>query len=277
MGRKLKKIQRNVAIIVFFVIAVPVIVIPLVWDSWWTPNWDPTPQIRGGKTLFKGYQTLHPAGYSMEEMVSILSKVNFDYAARMAMKDIAFLFADDTEGSGEIGDERLDDHYRNVTINFNKFAAIGSQAIDFELLTTTGEVFRLSDHLGKPVVFMFVAITCPPAVMQRDAWTELRKKYNEDEVEFVMVYSIEQHPGERGYKEFSHPTNFQEKMVYAKMFSEKTDIRVAVDSYEGTVLGLYDHLPNPSYVIDENGTIVFKSTWADADKIETVIDRLLDG
>ena len=277
MSRKLKKIKRNVAIIVFFVIATPIIVIPLVWDSWWTPNWDPTPQIQDGKTLFKGYQTLHPAGYSMEEMVSILSKVNFDYAVRMAMKDIAFLFADDTEGSGEIGDERLDDHYRNVTINFNKFASIGSQAIDFELLATNGEVFRLSDHLGKPVVFMFVAITCPPAVMQRDAWTELRKKYNEDEVEFVMVYSIEQHPGERGYKEFSHPTNFQEKMAYAKMFSEKTDISVVVDSYEGTVLGLYDRLPNPSYVIDENGTIVFKSTWADADKIETVIDRLLDG
>ncbi|SVC20156.1 uncharacterized protein METZ01_LOCUS273010, partial [marine metagenome] len=102
-------------------------------------------------------------------------------------------------------------------------------------------------------------------------------KYNEDEVEFVMGYSIEQHPGERGYKEFSHPTNFQEKMAYAKMFSEKTDISVAVDSYEGTVLGLYDRLPNPAYVIDANGTIVFKSTWADAEKIETVIDKLLSG
>ena len=277
MSSKLSRIKRNVAIIVFFVIATPIIVIPLVWDSWWTPNWDATPLIQDGKTLFKGYQTLHPAGYSMEEMVSILSKVNLDYAVRMAMKDIAFLFADDAEESGDIGDERLDDHYRNVTINFNKIASIGSQAIDFELLTTTSEIFRLSDHIGKPVVFMFVALTCPPAVMQRDAWTELRKKYNEDEVEFVMVYSIEQHPGERGYKEFTHPTNFQDKMAYAKIFSEKTDISVAVDSYEGTVLGLYDRLPNPAYVIDANGTIVFKSTWADAEKIEMVIDKLLGG
>ncbi|MED5462225.1 MAG: deiodinase-like protein, partial [Pseudomonadota bacterium] len=126
------------------------------------------------------------------------------------------------------------------------------------------------------VVFMFVAVTCPPATMQRDAWTELKKKYSQSDVEFVMVYSIEQHPGERGYREFSHPTNFEEKMAYAKLFGKYSDINVAVDSFESTVLRSYEWLPNPAYVIDENGTIVFKSAWADVDKIETVLDILLD-
>ena len=276
MIRKRKKTIKVVTIVACSIIAAPIIVIPFVWDQWWTPDWDSTPQIQNGKILFNGYPTLHPAGYSMQEMGSILSKVDFDYAVRMAMKDIAFLFADGAEGNGDIGDERLDNHYRNVTVNFDKIIPIGSQAPDFELPTTTGETFRLSDHLGKPVVFMFVAVTCPPATMQRDAWTELKKKYSQSDVEFVMVYSIEQHPGERGYREFSHPTNFEEKMAYAKLFGKYSDINVAVDSFESTVLRSYEWLPNPAYVIDENGTIVFKSAWADVGKIETVLDILLD-
>ncbi len=276
MNRIIKKAKRTIAIVVFSIIAAPIILLPFVWDQWWTPAWDSTPQVQDGQILFNGYQTLHPAGYSMQEMGSILAKVDFDYAVRMAMKDIAFLFADDSEGSGDIGDERLDDHYRNVTVNFDRNAPIGSKAIDFELPTTSGETFRLSEHLGKPVVFMFVALTCPPATMQRDAWTKLEKKYSQDDVKFVMVYSIEQHPGERGYRDYSHPANFEEKMAYAKLFSEYTDISVAVDSYESSVLRSYDWLPNPAYVIDADGTIVFKSTWADVAKIETVIDTLLE-
>ncbi|MEM8984083.1 MAG: redoxin domain-containing protein [Pseudomonadota bacterium] len=257
------------------ILAIGAIAMPPLIRWWWEPSWDPTPRQQNGVTVFEPYSTIHPAHYELGEMVSILTKVDFKYTAMMVMKDVSRFFSDEN-ASFDSGNDRLDSYYKNFEGNFDTVASIGSIAPDFELMTTDGSTFKLSDHRGRPVAFMFVAITCPPAVMQRDAWAALEQKYADSDAEILMVYSIEQHPGEAGYPDFSHPQNFQEKMSYAKLFSESTQIPVAVDSFDKDVLRKYDPLPNPAYVIDAEGRIVFKSSWADADKVDVVLSALVE-
>jgi len=60
------------------------------------------------------------------------------------------------------------------------------------------------------------------------------------------------------------------------MWSERTILPVAVDGVDDAVAKAYGEFPNPAFVIDRNGTLVFKSTWADAAKVEHVIDALIE-
>jgi len=152
---------------------------------------------------------------------------------------------------------------------------IGTLAPDFELETTDGESIRLSDKRGRIAVFMFVAMTCPPAVTQVDLWSVLQEKYDPEQVDMFFVYSRERHPGERGYPQFNLTTTNEERMVYAKMMSEITDVPVAVDPIDERTLKDYGIVPNAAFVVDREGYIVFKSQWADVHKIEQVIRQLL--
>ncbi|MEM7098399.1 MAG: redoxin domain-containing protein [Pseudomonadota bacterium] len=264
---RLHKGWVSVALVGLFLLGLPQLV-----NWWWEPKWDSTPKAQDGLVVFDAYQTIHPSHYSLGQTFSILSKVDIEYTLFMVLKDLSRFFSDE-EATYEVGNDRLDEYYRNFEGNFQSVARIGTQAFDFELTTTEGKTVRLSDYRGKPVAFMFVAITCPPAVMQRDAWRLLHEKYA-DMAELLLVYSIEQHPGEAGYPEFVHPKTFEEKFGYAQQFAESTPITVAVDTFEKTVLRNYDPLPNPAYVIDEDGYIVFKSSWADVEKVDRVLASL---
>lgn len=111
--------------------------------------------------------------------------------------------------------------------------------------------------------------------MQLSRWDNLSKKYDSKDAAIFFVYSHERHPGERGYREYEHTQTGEERMAYARMWSERTDLAVAVDGVDDRVLKAYGAVPNPAFVIDRKGTLVFKETWADAAKVERVIDRLL--
>ena len=65
-------------------------------------------------------------------------------------------------------------------------------------------------------------------------------------------------------------------MAYACMWSERTPLPVAVDSVDDRVLRAYGDVPNAAFVIDRNGIVVFRATWADAAKVERVLDTLLE-
>jgi hypothetical protein len=65
-------------------------------------------------------------------------------------------------------------------------------------------------------------------------------------------------------------------MDYARMWSERTSLPVAVDGVDDAVLKAYGDVPNAAFVIDRNGTLVFKATWADSAKVERVLDELLE-
>jgi len=159
---------------------------------------------------------------------------------------------------------------------FGSEVGVGEAAPEFELRTVGGEVLRLSDLRGKNAVFMFAAMTCPPARAQTPRLEALRAKYDPEDVVFFLIYSRERHPGEPGFREFSYAKNDAEKRAYAQMLSELTTLPIAVDDFDESVLKLYGEVPNAAYVLDPEGTIVFRSTWADSRKVEQVLDKLLE-
>jgi peroxiredoxin len=152
---------------------------------------------------------------------------------------------------------------------------VGVLAPDFVLTTTNGETVRLSDKRGRIAVFMFVAMTCPPARTQVDLWKGMYEKYDVNDVEVFFVYSRERHAGERGYPEFKETKTTSERMVYARMLSKITAVPVVVDPIDEPTLKDYGVVPNAAFVVDREGFIVFKSQWADIRKIERVVEQLL--
>ena len=64
-------------------------------------------------------------------------------------------------------------------------------------------------------------------------------------------------------------------MAYARMLSEITAVPVAVDPIDEPTLKDYGMVPNAAFVVDREGFVVFKSQWADIQKIEQVVQQLL--
>lgn len=253
---KLLVIASVLTLIVVFVLP------PLVFTAYGyvkgDTDWDPTPKSINGITVFEPHYSDHPGHYTFGEKISIASKI-----------DVLALFT----GTRISEDKTV---FAVEPLAFPKASPIGQAAPDFELETTGGATVRLSDKRGKIGVFMFVAMTCPPARMQVDFWTELNKKYDQHAVEMFFVYSVEQHAGERGYREFEITTTYEQKMDHARMMSELTDVPIVVDGMDEIVLATYGMTPNAAFVVNEDGVLVFKSQWADVHKIEKVIDLLLE-
>jgi hypothetical protein len=90
------------------------------------------------------------------------------------------------------------------------------------------------------------------------------------------IYSRERHPQEPGYQEYHHTGSDEEKMAYARIWKRRTVLPVAVDGIDEKVLTAYGRVPNAAFVLDRQGRFVFQAKWADADKVEAVIDRLLE-
>jgi thiol-disulfide isomerase/thioredoxin len=160
-------------------------------------------------------------------------------------------------------------------VRFPESPNAGTQAPDFELVRTDGKKLALSALRGKIAVFMFAAMTSPPARMQVPRLEALQRAYPGEDVKFFLVYSREPHAGETGYPNYAYTSTFERKLAYAKELDALTTLPVAVDGIDEAVQTLYGGVPNSAWVVDREGTIVFRSTWADSKKLAQVVDRLL--
>ena len=160
-------------------------------------------------------------------------------------------------------------------VRFPQAPNVGEAAPDFVLERTDGKRLRLSDLRGKLAVFMFAAMTSPPARLQVPRLEAIQRDYDQRDVEVFLVYSRERHAGETGFPDYAVADSFDEKLVYASQLDELTSLPVAVDGIDEPVLELYGRVPNSAWVVDRDGRIVFRSTWADSKKLRQVVDRLL--
>ena len=158
---------------------------------------------------------------------------------------------------------------------FRRMDDLGSPARDFTLRTVNGDTLRLSDLRGRIVVFMFAAMTCPPARAQLPRWNRLHAEYEGRGVTVFVIYSRERHPGEPGYREFRHTHTDAAKQANAGLLAQMAEMPVVVDGIDEAVLEQYGKVPNAAFVIDRGGVLVYKSTWADAEEMRSVLDRLL--
>lgn len=102
---------------------------------------------------------------------------------------------------------------------------------------------------------------------------QLRAAYEPRGFDFRIVYVREAHPGEH----FPHHGSFEQKVRHARALRdhEAVRIRILVDDLAGTTHSAYGLRPNMLYLIDREGTTVYKSDWSDATELEGMCESLL--
>jgi Iodothyronine deiodinase len=104
--------------------------------------------------------------------------------------------------------------------------------------------------------------------------TKLYEKYQPSGFAFFIVYVREAHPGEN----YPHHQSIEQKLEHAEKLRELENINkvpILIDDIQGTMHNPYGLLPNMVYLIDREGTIVYKSDWSDAKELEGVCASLL--
>ncbi len=155
-------------------------------------------------------------------------------------------------------------------------AGPGDSFPSFELVTTNGD--RLVNHdvfNDKPVLVIFGSMTCPMTASAAPSVQELHDEFG-DRVQFIMLYVREAHPGEN----FTQSVTMEEKLKYAQALKTFYDIKwtVAVDNIDGDLHRALDPKPNSAYLVNSEGTIVFRSLWAaDRDALHQALDAAAAG
>ena len=136
----------------------------------------------------------------------------------------------------------------------------GSPVPRFELTTLDGGTFTSEDlkETG-PALLVFGSLTCPMTDSSAPGINELHREFG-DRVRFVLVAVREAHPGSAA----PQPQTFDEKIKHAEMLRDLHGHRfeVAVDDIDGTLHRALSTKPNSAYILDRDGTIVFRAHWA---------------
>ena len=218
-------------------------------------NWDPTWYVTDSTLVFHDDLDYYLNGYTDNEIKQMRKQVNiwrmnFDKVIRKTIDDLRTY----SEGGGMV-----------------------PRTHDFELPDAeTGTRYHLDAHAGKVRAFMFGSVTNPPSRMQLPRWDALLKKYDSTKVDLFVIYGKELHPADKPkFKNYPDPKSEHEKLAYAKEYAAMTDLPVLVDGLDDKVLTHYGKVPNGCYVIDADGNLIFRGTWADSKKVEHIIDALL--
>jgi len=142
-------------------------------------------------------------------------------------------------------------------------------APDFELVLfetanhEKGEVFRLSDLAGKPVVLNFWFPSCPPCVAEMPDLEASFQKHKADDVEFIGVQLLGLNTAEEGQK-------FVDDLLVTYALGPDTTSEITTKLYG--VSGF-----PATFFLDKEHKIVREWTGIlDADKIEELVQVLLD-
>lgn len=152
----------------------------------------------------------------------------------------------------------------------------GDPVSEFDLLSLDGGRFRSAD-LGEkgPVLMVFGSHTCPVTDNAAPGLNELFEKFG-DRVRFVMVGVREAHPGDA----VPQPKSLDEKLTHAMQLRDQHGFKfeVAVDDIDGTLHRALSPKPNSAYVLDKNGTILFRAKWAnDTEALAAALDAIAAG
>jgi thiol-disulfide isomerase/thioredoxin len=162
-------------------------------------------------------------------------------------------------------------------LRFRKDAAAPGDAFPkFELVTTDNSRLVNDDVFGeKPVIFIFGSMTCPMTASAAPSVQELHDEFG-GRVTFIMMYVREAHPGEY----FAQSETIEEKLGYARALKDFYDIQwtVAADNVDGDLHRALDPKPNSAFLMDKDGTILFRSLWAsDYEALSQALDAAANG
>lgn len=150
--------------------------------------------------------------------------------------------------------------------------APGTEAPDFELVSTDGSRVRLRDLRGGPVLLHLVSYTCPVTRGGVATMRELYRLYG-DRVRFVEVLVRQAHPGERHGAYSAYEDKFEESGAYTR--EERIPWPVVSDDLAGSVQRAYGGMAAAIYLIDSRGIVAFCGTWGQSPALREAIDDLL--
>lgn len=218
-------------------------------------NWDPTWYATDSTLVFHDDLDYYLNAYSKSDIKQMRKQVNiwrmnWDKLMRHTIKELRTY----SEGGG------MAPHTHDFTLP----------------VAQDGSTYSLRKNDGKVRAFMFANITNPPARMQMERWSRLVQKYAKEDVQLFVIYGPELHPGDKKkFKAYPMPKSEYERMAYAQEFAQLGNLPVLVDGLNNATFEAYGKAPNGAYLIDKDGTLVFRGTWADARKMEHMIDTLL--
>ena len=106
---------------------------------------------------------------------------------------------------------------------------------------------------------------------------ELRRKYQDRDVEFIAMYVREPHAGEVGFPEIEDHRDFDHKMEMAKELQrlKNVTLTIGVDDMSQEQHARLGNLPNMAYVVDKNGNVAYSNTWQHAEDIDKTLASLV--
>lgn len=146
----------------------------------------------------------------------------------------------------------------------------GEPAVDVTLYDLENKPVKLSDFRGKWVVLETGSATCSMYTKNIPGMRDLVEEF--PEVEFLVVYVREAHPGER----LSQHKSFDDKKKAAAMLNSRYDEfrKILIDTLEGDMHKTYGVMPNIVYIINPEGIVHYRCNWATIDGIrEALTDR----
>jgi hypothetical protein len=143
------------------------------------------------------------------------------------------------------------------------------------LSMTNGESVTIGGERNRPMVVVTGSLTCPMTEASTPSMQRLHEEYG-TRMDFLMVSGREAHPGER----LPQPKTDHEARVRAEELASfhQVPFAVAVDTLDGAVHQHLDLKPNTLVVLDETGTVVFRSLWAgDHRHVRSALDAVVAG
>jgi peroxiredoxin len=160
------------------------------------------------------------------------------------------------------------------SVDFEPSLRVGMVAPDFALSDTEGRVVRLSEETAKNhVVLIFGCLTSPVTATHLPEINRMWEYFHWRGVEFLFIYTREIHPGERR----PHFTSEEQKLQAARELLQLEEVRfpVLVDALDGTVHRTYGARPNPSFVVNRDGRLVYRTPSVDPPTLREYLTHLL--
>ncbi len=148
--------------------------------------------------------------------------------------------------------------------------AAGEEVKDYTFTDLQGNDVKLSDFRGKWVVLETGSSTCSMYSKNIPDMKEVIADF--PDVEFLLIYVREAHPGERLHQHRS----IDEKMAAAKLVAPRyqESRKVLVDSINGGYHLAHGAMPNTCYIVRPDGVIHYRCNWTTVDGIrEALSDR----
>ncbi len=140
---------------------------------------------------------------------------------------------------------------------------------------TNGASVTVGGEHDRPMVVVTGSLTCPMTEASTPSVRRLHQEYG-TRIDFLMVSGREAHPGER----LPQPKTDEAARARAEQLASFHDLvfPVAVDTLDGAVHQHLDLKPNTLVVLDETGTVVFRSLWAgDRRQVRAALDAAVAG